>query len=109
MKMAGVGLRDCSRVAPYFQSNPISPRGEPDSGPGHDLAYPESRYEIRRLRHGRPATVALRGPVVQALPPEEAGRQNPFSRRDGSLNNDKAHYITNVGTGFAVMAPAACR
>ena len=26
-----------------------------------------------------------------------------------SLNNDKAHYIANAGTGFAVMALAACR
>lgn len=25
-----------------------------------------------------------------------------------SLNNDKAHYITNAGTGFAVLALAAC-
>ena len=26
-----------------------------------------------------------------------------------SLNNDKAHYITNAGTGFAIMALEACR
>jgi squalene-hopene/tetraprenyl-beta-curcumene cyclase len=34
----------------------------------------------------------------------ESGRW--FTR---SLNNDKAHYIANAGTGFAVMALAACR
>lgn len=33
----------------------------------------------------------------------ESGRW--FTR---SLNNDKAHYVTNAGTGFAVMALAAC-
>jgi squalene-hopene/tetraprenyl-beta-curcumene cyclase len=33
----------------------------------------------------------------------ESGRW--FTR---SLNNDKAHYITNAGTAFAVMALAAC-
>ena len=34
----------------------------------------------------------------------ESGRW--FTR---SLNDDKAHYIANAGTGFAVMALAACR
>ena len=34
----------------------------------------------------------------------ESGRW--FTR---SLNNDKAHYISNAGTGFAVMALEACR
>jgi squalene-hopene/tetraprenyl-beta-curcumene cyclase len=33
----------------------------------------------------------------------ESGRW--FTR---SLNNDKAHYITHAGTGFAVMALAVC-
>ena len=33
----------------------------------------------------------------------ESGRW--FTR---SLNNDKAHYITNAGTALAVMALAAC-
>ena len=79
------------------------------------VAEPEGRAE-RRVCDG-PVVYVLRQAGVPSEDPairrgvawlegnqRESGRW--FTR---SLNNDKAHYIANAGTGFAVMALAACR
>ena len=76
----------------------------PKDGPSDGYATGLVLYVLRQ------ADVPSRDPAIQkgvawlAANQRESGRW--FTR---SLNTDKAHYIANAGTGFAVMALAACR
>lgn len=75
----------------------------PKDGPSDGYATGFVVYVLRKS--GLPANdpALQRGIAWLKANQRDSGRW--FTR---SLNNDKAHYITNAGTGFAVMALKAC-
>jgi squalene-hopene/tetraprenyl-beta-curcumene cyclase len=77
-----------------------NPKDAPSDGYATGLVV----YVLRRAGQPADAPAIRRGVAWLEANQRTSGRW--FTR---SLNNDKAHYITNAGTGFAVMALAACR
>jgi squalene-hopene/tetraprenyl-beta-curcumene cyclase len=76
----------------------------PKDGPSDGYATGLVVYVLRQSGIGTDDPAIQRGVAWLRSNQRESGRW--FTR---SLNNDKTHYIANAGTGFAVMALAACR
>jgi squalene-hopene/tetraprenyl-beta-curcumene cyclase len=79
-------------------------------GSANDSTAPSDGYAtglvVYVLRQAEvPATDAAIAKAVSWLKANQRESGRWFTR---SLNNDKAHYVTNAGTAFAVMALAAC-
>ena len=76
----------------------------PKDGPSDGYATGLVVYVLRQ------AGVPAQDPAIRSGVAWLEGNQRESGRWfTRSLNNDKAHYISNAGTGFAVMALAACR
>lgn len=76
----------------------------PKDGPSDGYATGFAVYVLRQAGVPADDPAIRKGVGWLATNQRESGRW--FTR---SLSNDKAHYIANAGTGFAVMALAACR
>jgi squalene-hopene/tetraprenyl-beta-curcumene cyclase len=76
----------------------------PKDGPSDGYATGLVVYVLRQAGVPAEDPAIRRGAAWLEANQRASGRW--FTR---SLNNDKAHYIANAGTGFAVMALAACR
>jgi squalene-hopene/tetraprenyl-beta-curcumene cyclase len=76
----------------------------PKDGPSDGYATGLVVYVLRQAGVPAQDPAIRRGVAWLEGNQRESGRW--FTR---SLSNDKAHYIANAGTGFAVMALAACR
>jgi squalene-hopene/tetraprenyl-beta-curcumene cyclase len=76
----------------------------PKDGPSDGYATGLVVYVLRRAGVSKDDPAIPRGVGWLEGNQRESGRW--FTR---SLSNDKAHYISNAGTGFAVMALATCR
>jgi squalene-hopene/tetraprenyl-beta-curcumene cyclase len=76
----------------------------PKDGPSDGYATGLVVYVLRQAGLPKDDPAIRKGVTWLEGNQRESGRW--FTR---SLNNDKAHYISNAGTGFAVMALAACR
>jgi squalene-hopene/tetraprenyl-beta-curcumene cyclase len=76
----------------------------PKDGPSDGYATGLVVYVLRQSGVPSEDPAIRRGVAWLEGNQRESGRW--FTR---SLNNDRAHYIANAGTGFAVMALAACR
>jgi squalene-hopene/tetraprenyl-beta-curcumene cyclase len=79
--------------------------GKPNDKPAPSDGYATGLvvYVLRQAGMGVPEEPIQRGVAWLRTHQRESGRW--FTR---SLNTDRAHYITNAGTGFAVMALTAC-
>ena len=76
----------------------------PEDGPSDGYATGLVVYVLRQ------AGIPSQDPAIRKGVAWLEGNQRKSGRWfTRSLNNDKAHYIANAGTGFAVMALAACR
>jgi squalene-hopene/tetraprenyl-beta-curcumene cyclase len=76
----------------------------PKDGPSDGYATGLVVYVLRQSGLPKDHPAIRRGVAWLEGNQRESGRW--FTR---SLNNDKAHYLSNAGTGFAVMALEACR
>jgi len=76
----------------------------PKDGPSDGYATGLVVYVLRQAGVPKDDPAICKGVVWLEGNQRESGRW--FTR---SLSNDKAHYISNAGTGFAVMALEACR
>jgi squalene-hopene/tetraprenyl-beta-curcumene cyclase len=76
----------------------------PKDGPSDGYATGFVVFVLRQAGVPKDDPAIRKGVIWLQGNQRESGRW--FTR---SLNNDKAHYIANAGTGFAVMALAACR